>query len=335
MDQLSYKKFSELKMESPDIISFGDAVRITIPSKQVLRRVTHGIGMPNVSFSKNLYILNPTMWSQLVTQTMRSESSIEFLSTKTAIIDSNSNELIGVTDSVNVSELFDYTKSLSDKLGFEYLSEYFDQAFSIKLQSDSCGLWIVYYPDNDWLEVKNYAYLQDSSLFINPYSLVSCEVADSNFETLLDSDVLASNLDNETFMKYHAIPFTEKLNDVEVSIAEIKRLLKYDLDIKYTEDSSAFDIAADRDDFNAVAVSMLTNIFGSLEKHQRVALYSSDLKREITFSTPARDYYVLLSALSSTNVRYWRSLSNFIESILGAHLNYIQLQNDAIITEEE
>lgn len=324
--KLVYEKFSNLKMESPTSMFF-NGVRRTVSDRQVLRRLTHGIGLPNVSFSKNLYTLNPSVWSSICEQTMKSESSVEFLASKTAIVDNESGEIIGITESTDVSELFKYCKDLSKKLEMNYDSDIVNGSFYIRLSNGNIGLWISYYPDNDWLEVKSFLY-KDDNLFINPYPIVSTEIADSSFDVLLNAEMLKSNCDYEVSVNYHYNPFLDRLGNIEISVAEMKWFLKNDLGIKYSENLSAFDIAAENDDFDNKSTSALTSILGMLDKFQRIALYSPDLKKEITFSTPAENYYELLSCLSSKSLKYWRSLSYFIEEVSSSRLNYSQIMDE-------
>lgn len=333
MDQkLTYEKMSNAKMVTPTIVSFSGVHR-TVEDKQVLKRITNGIGLPNVNFSKNLHTLNPSMWANLCEQTMKSQNSIDFLASKVAVIDEETSTIIGITESTNISEFHEFTKKIADDLGGEWKDEIINGSFHVTISFESgTGLYIAYYPDNDWLEVKSFLKFEDGTLYIHPYPIVSAEIADVKFSVMLDLDVLKSHIsDVEIIQKYHFEPFRKDLELADLSVAEVNRLLKRDFGIKYTESLSAFDIAAENSDFDARSTSVLTNIFSALEKFQRIALYSPDLKKEVTFSVPAAYYYDLLSILATKSVKYYRSLSNFAESVISSRLNYMQLLN----TDEE
>lgn len=328
MSKLIYKSLKETDMVSPTVLSV-NSQRFELTNKLLVKRFNTGLGFPTVSFSNILFKLNQSMWSQMKEQLSKSENVDEFKNSKTVVISSENNEVIGIVGSSRLEDLLQKVKELSEKLNAEESHEYFNNWLFITITTpQNTGLLIVYYPDWDWLSIRSFVKteLDNKEVFyIHPYTIVSTEMEKYNFDEFLNYDTIITHLDKEVIIKYHFNEFAKDLKSVEISVGEIKRLLKKDFDIKYQEGLSAFDIAAEDNDFDATATSMLTNILSSIDKYQKVALFSPELKKEITFSTSALDYYLLLSNLANKSVKYYESLWYFIEQVMSNKLNYSQL----------
>lgn len=327
MSKLVYKSLKEMDLVTPTVLSV-DSQRFELSNKLLAKRLNTGLGFPTVSFSNTLYKLNQSMWNDMKGQLSKSEDVDEFKNSKTAVISEN-NEVIGVVGSSRLEDLLSEVETLSKRLDAEESHEYFNNWLFITVTTPSdTGLVIIYYPDWDWLSVYSFVKVDSDSkkvFYIHPYPIVSTEMENYNFNEFLNYDIIVTHLDKEVIVKYHFNEFLKTAKLADISVGEMKRLLKRDFGIKYQEGLSAFDIAAESDDFDASATSVLTNILSSLDRYQKIALFSPDLKKEITFSTPAFEYYLLLSNLASKSVKYYESLKNFTEQVMSNKLNYSQL----------
>lgn len=327
MSKINYQSLKEMDLISPTVVSV-NSQRFELSNKLLIKRFNTGIGFPTVSFSNTLFKLNQSMWNQMKEQLSKSENVDEFKNSKTAVI-SEDNEVIGIVGSSRLEDLLDKVSELSKKLNAEESHEYFNNWLFITITTpDNAGLSIIYYPDWDWLSIRSFVKLDvngKNAFYIHPYTIVSTEMEEYNFDEFLNYDTIITHLDREVIIKYHFNDFLKTAQFAEISVGEMKRLLKKDFGIKYQEGLSAFDIAAESDDFDASATSMLTNILSSLDKYQKIALFSPELKKEITFSTPVLEYYLLLSNLASKSVKYYESLWYFIEQVMSNKLNYSQL----------
>lgn len=326
MNDIKYVNANSIRLTTPDYVSI-EGVNYFIKSKHLKSRIIHGLGLRNVSFCKTLYEIDKSTWEAMLNKLSNSESVIDFKNSKTAVV--KDGEIIGLAGSSRIEELIKVCESLAENLESEIKIEYLnDWIYITMVDNNDVGLLIIYYPDWDWITVRSTVKVKDD-VYINPYTIVSTEMEeeDSSFAELLNVDVLRTHLDKDTLIEYHYNEFERIANTADVSIGEIRRLLKSQLGIKYKEGLSAFDIAAENSDFDATATSLLTNIFSSIDRFQKVALYAPDLRREITFSTPAIEYYKLLSNLAKKSVKYYEQLWQFIEIVLGKHLNYSQLND--------
>lgn len=330
MSKLVYKSLNDMELISPEVLSF-NGQRFELINKLLIKRFNTGVGFPTVSFSKSLYKVNSSMWEQLKEQFSKLEDVEEFKNSKTAII-SNDNEVIGIAGSSRLENLLAEVTELSNQLNAQESHEYFNNWLFITVTTpDNTGLVIVYYPDWDWLSIRSFVRTEVENkevFYIHPYPIVSTEVEEYEFSEFLNYDTIITHLDKEVIIKYHFNEFLKIVKSVELSIGEIKRLLKKDFSLKYQEGLSAFDIAAQSDEFDATSTSILTNILSSIDNYQRIALYSPDLKKEVTFSTSAFEYYSLLSNLAKKSVKYYESLWNFIELVMSKNLNYLQLNEE-------
>lgn len=327
MSEIIYKSLKETELVAPTVLSV-DNQRFELSNKLLVKRFNEGMGFPSTLFSNTLYKLNQSMWNQMKEQLSKSEDVDEFKNSKTAVISEN-NEVIGVVGSSRLDDLLSKVKELSQKLNGEESHEYFNNWLFITITTpEDTGLIIVYYPDWDWLSIRSFVKIESDNkeiMYIHPYTIVSTEMDDYDFDEFLNYDTIITHLDKEVIIKYHFDEFLKIAKLADISVGEMKRLLKNDFGIKYQEGLSAFDIAAEDDDFDASATSMLTNILSSLDRYQKIALFSPELKKEITFSTPVFEYYLLLSNLASKSVKYYESLWNFTEQVMSNKLNYSQL----------
>lgn len=327
MSKINYKSLKEMELISPTVLSF-NGQRFELSSKLLIKRFNVGLGFPTVSFSNTLYKLNQSMWEQMKNQLSKSEDIEEFRNSKTAVI-SDINEVIGIVGSSRLEDLLSKVGELSKRLNAEESHEYFNNwLFITILTPENTGLIIVYYPDWDWLSIRSFVKVESDNkevTYIHPYTIVSTEMEDYDFDEFLNYDTIITHLDREVIIKYHFNEFLKSAKLEDISVGEMKRLLKKDFGIKYQEGLSAFDFAAENEDFDATATSMLTNILSSLDKYQKIALFSPELKKEITFSTPVFEYYLLLSNLASKSVKYYEPLWYFIEQVMSNKLNYSQL----------
>lgn len=327
MGKIVYKSLNEMDLVTPTVLSL-ETQRFELANKLLIKRFNTGIGFPTVSFSNMLYKLNPTMWEQMKEQLSKSEDVDDFKNSKTAVI-SEIGEVIGIVGSSRLEDLLLKVEELSKKLNAEESHEYFNNWLFITITTpENTGLSIIYYPDWDWLSIRSFVKTEIDNkevFYIHPYPIVSTEIEDCDFDEFLNYDMIITHLDKEVIIKYHFNEFIKILKSVDVSVGEMRRLLKNDFDIKYQEGLSAFDIAAENDDFDATATSLLTNILSSIDRYQKIALFSPELKKEITFSTSAFEYYLLLSVLANKSVKYYEALWKFTEQVMSNKLNYSQL----------
>lgn len=327
MGKIVYKSLNEMDLVTPTVLSL-ETQRFELANKLLIKRFNTGIGFPTVSFSNMLYKLNPTMWEQMKEQLSKSEDVDDFKNSKTAVI-SEIGEVIGIVGSSRFEDLLLKVEELSKKLNAEESHEYFNNwLFITMITPENTGLSIIYYPDWDWLSIRSFVKTEVDNkevMYIHPYAIVSTEMEDYDFDEFLNYDTIITHLDREVIIKYHFNEFLKSAKSEDISVGEMKRLLKKDFGIKYQEGLSAFDFAAENEDFDATATSMLTNILSSLDRYQKIALFSPELKKEITFSTPVFEYYSLLSSLASKSVKYYESLWYFIEQVMSSKLNYSQL----------
>lgn len=328
VEEFEYKTLEDLDFVNPNVVEVSGR-RFSFPKKsEVLKRILRSIGIPSITFENQLYRINESVWKNLMRSEIENSVSQEFLKALKFVI--REGEIVGLCGSENtIGDLYNRVIEIANELNAVVtLDDYSDSVvrFIISSAVSSSGILVTYYLTGDWLDVRS-IYRSGDVRYSLVDRAVSMQVENSSFNDILDVDILKTYFCEE-ILKIRTEDLINKCSKSDLSISEVKSLLKRDFGIKYKDQVDVFDFAANHPEFNSFAVSKLADVIQRLNSSSKIALYAPWLKTAVTFTSPASTYLELLSALVESDSKYWDILSNFIALVQSPNLNETQLMFD-------
>lgn len=312
-----------------------------VMNKVLLKNLTSNLGMKSRQFSKTLYGLDPDIWKMLADKVSGYSEVQDYKDSKSAIIIEG--ELKAVVNIDAPDQLEELVKQIARDLGVEdsLVVNWSLETLELTILKNDLGVHFIYYFESNWLSVYNFIYKPDDGVevYYNPVEIISNEVEDS-FESLVDSRIIAQYLgidydsreprNDKPIIEYSYEEFKRLAEDSNLSVGELLNELKKGLGIKYNPELTGFDVAADSEAirYDSVSTNLLDKLFESIKHNQRIALYSSDLKKSITFDESTDvvlNYYKLLAYLVVNSSLDVRILVNFIRNVVSRSINFYQI----------
>ena len=204
MQNLKVSNLNELRFTAPDCLMNRDGECLTV-SKKTLKNLMSSLGLVGDKFSKDLYDIDESVWSELVQK--KCEASAYY--NENSVIIANG-EVINVVSNNNREWLLKLEGILKERakhedLDVQTLRE--EDGFSVLCTGDNLGYVIsVVIPDKQII-VQNVYLTPDGLVCISPSTQVNCKIDSgvncSDLLSLLDHDVLMGATCAEEYKNYY------------------------------------------------------------------------------------------------------------------------------------
>lgn len=222
MSKLTISCLSELRFTSPDSMINKEGEELTV-SKKTLKILMNSLGMVGDKFSKDLYDIDETMWSDLIQKRC---ASSPFYTDNSAII--TRGDIINVVSNSNRDWLLKLEGLIKLRESIEGLSVQTlreSDGFSILCLQDNSGYVISVQIPSKHISVRSISITEEGLALVAPSVIVDCKIDSgintSDLEALLDHEVLMAGSTEEEFSD-----FTQYVHETYMSYQDALDALK-------------------------------------------------------------------------------------------------------------
>lgn len=287
---------SSLKLVDPATSTDPEGNYLTL-SNYSSKRVASLLNMGSAQFSKKLYSLEPSIWSQLLSMRLNLNDIKEILSRNNAVVIDDT----VVTVSEGESHVEDVVSSINQYIEDKNLKVCYhlydkDMLVVIAVNSEGIGVLIKYYYQDNWVTIHDCKYDAASKyLLVSPYKELDTKV-EEDIGVLMEKDVVMQTA--VSTLVYSLESYQAKLQETYLSVDELLFYLKKYFKLKLTiEPIEAYDWAAERDDLAAPVVERLDAVLKKfyLSSNGSYLLINAPYLKRATTMTPVT--YADLSSL--------------------------------------
>lgn len=229
-------------------------------SNYSIKRVASLLNMGSGMFTKKLYSLEPSIWTQFLNQRLSLVDIKSILSHNNAVVIEDT--LVSVSEGDNYVE--NVVSSINKYISDENLTtSYFlyDKELLVvsSVNSEGFGVLIRYYYQDNWVVINDCHYdINKRTLLVSPYEELNTKVGD-DISILMDKDTIM-NIATQT-MPYNVESYRSLMREIPMSVDEVTYFMKKIFKIRMgIEPINMLDYAADHDDISAKILSKLEAI---------------------------------------------------------------------------